>query len=134
MKTTIDTPRIKRIIMDQLMDDVDQSNDGRVIGARRTIPMSDLRHLKEHDVKITKLPNESKDVIMIDGKPVWNVVRRYASRKVNGSYKQLKPSIVAYVVDPRKDEWARINAALASVEVEKAKATAYRWTDDEVLT
>lgn len=113
MTTTTDIKRIRRLVVDRLRRDVSESNGGMLACLAHT-PLSDLQYLREHAV--IKPDGVGNDYVEVDGVPTWTIKRRYANRKVNGSYRQLMPEVVPYIPpDPKKLAfWASVNASWAN--------------------
>ena len=84
--------RIATAIQNSAWDIADNNNYGMLRCGARHASREDaeiLWQLQRREERLVK----DRDVWSLDGKPLCRVVHRYASRKVNLMYKELKPAI-----------------------------------------
>lgn len=76
---------LKNAILNKILADIDRENNGMLSAAR--VNFSDLSLLRRENVTF-----RNNDIFK-DGVIIAHIKRRYAAKKVNGAYKQLKPII-----------------------------------------
>lgn len=84
------TKQIKEAITDMVCYYIDNANYGMMSNYRLNRRNSDI--LEENGIAITRKLCAT-DEVRQDGKVIATITHRYASRKVNGMYKMLKPQI-----------------------------------------
>lgn len=87
------TKQIKDAVMDVVMMRIDHANYGMLSGYR--MPYASANVLERNKIRITSRLCTTDEVVQ-DGNVIAKITYRYATRKVNGMYKMLKPQI-AYV-------------------------------------
>lgn len=85
------TKQIEAAIIDSLMTMIDRSNYGMC--SNRHTKDSSFKILDDEHIKIYRREN----IVTKDGEPFYKINNRYATRKVNGMYKELKPVLVPIV-------------------------------------
>ena len=80
------TKEVKDAVMRCLMYNIDWENYG--IFATRKFSWEDARVLKQNGISI------SDSAVLKDDEIIFLIERRYATRKVDGMYKQLKPRLI----------------------------------------
>lgn len=85
--TNYDEKQIRSAIMDVLQERIAYSNDGM----RSTIraAYSSISLLAKLNIKI------AGNTVTRDGQIIYNIRRRYSAKKVQGSYRELKPTLEA---------------------------------------
>lgn len=88
MATATET-KIKNAIMECLMAVIDRENYGMMSTKSASIEASNV--LRQNGIKV----DYRNGIVYKDESPLYKIRRKYAKRKANGFYKQLKPTLEA---------------------------------------
>lgn len=86
---------IKKAILDVLNDSIDKGNYG--LNSRYRVDYHSVNLLHVENVRV----DNNKNIVTKDGTPIYKINRRHASRKQNGMYKELTPTITA--IEPLRE-------------------------------
>jgi antirestriction protein ArdC len=110
-RLTPDERKIKDAAMDRLKEMIAVRNDG-ILANYKASPQSQ-KTLMAYHVKI------EKDTVLRNGEPLFHVQRRFASKKTQGCYRELNPTL-EYVKPEKKVEKASIRDQLKAAAKEKS--------------
>lgn len=82
------TKEEKKAIQEMIMVQIDRCNYGML--SKRDIQYSWLKILQNADITV----NFNKRIVAKNDIPVYEIKAKYASKKVNGMYKLLKPELI----------------------------------------
>lgn len=110
-RLTPDERTIKDAVTDRLKELIAVRNDG-IFATYKASPQSQ-RTLMDNHVRI------EKDTVLKSGEPLFQIHRRFASKKTQGCYRELNPTL-EYVIPEKKVEKASIRDQLKAAAKEKA--------------
>lgn len=87
MKNNYDEKQTRDAIMDVILERIAYSNDGMRSTVRATLSSTSL--LAKLNIKI------AGNAVTRDGQIIYNIRRRYSAKKVQGGYRELKPTLEA---------------------------------------
>ena len=87
VQSTVNDKQIKNAIMDVLKARVDRENYGMM--SRASASMKNIMLLADNNIDIDR----NMRFVTKDGEKIFKIKRKYASKKVNGMYKELTPTL-----------------------------------------
>lgn len=102
-RLTPDEKQIKEAVMDTLKGQIAHANDGMY--AKHKTSEQSIRTLRQHNVKI------EGNTVTRNGEPMFAIHRRHASRKTQGCYRELMPTL-EYIAKEQRQEKPSIREKL----------------------
>lgn len=77
----------RKMILNYLMYQIDRNNYGLLSTFKPDNQA--LKYIRDNNIQI------KGNKVIKDGEPIYNIIRKYASKKINGMYKELSPELVS---------------------------------------
>ena len=110
-RLTPDERKIRDAVTDRLKEMIAVRNDG-IFATYKASPQSQ-KILMDNRIKI------EKDSVLMNGEPLFQIHRRFATKKTQGCYRELNPTL-EYIKQEKKAEKASIRDQLKAAAKEKA--------------